>query len=112
MAQRVPSLSSVDVVDVLSVFDAFQSINHCHLTVEMWLESGQGVQVMVLEMRAWEKGADKLAVQPLASLLQRIGLSGPRSMEAAILQGLYGLDAQLAEKEFAATIHRKRSFPT
>lgn len=112
MALKQPLLGSVDVVDVMSVLDAFQSINTCHLTVEMWLESGQGVKVMVLEMRAWDVGADKQAVQPLASLLQRIGLSGPRSMEAAILQGLYGLDAQLAEKEFAKTITRKRSFPT
>jgi hypothetical protein len=52
-------------------------------------------------MRAWEPGVDRMAVQPLASQKQKIGSSGPRSMEAAILQGMYALDAQLAVEEFA-----------
>lgn len=104
MALKQPLLNSVDVVDVVCVLDAFQSINNVHLTLELWLESTTKQLVMVLEMRAWEVGADKLAVQPLASLKQMIGSSAPRSMEAAILQGLYGLDAQLAEGEFARVI--------
>lgn len=104
MALKQPLLNSVDVVDVVCVLDAFQSINNVHLTLELWLESTTKQLVMVLEMRAWEVGVDKLAVQPLASLKQMIGSSAPRSMEAAILQGLYGLDAQLAEGEFARVI--------
>jgi len=31
----------------------------------------------------------------------KIGSNGPQTMEAAILQGLYSIDAQLAESEFA-----------
>lgn len=104
MALRQPLLNSVDVVDVVSVLDAFEVLNSCHLTVEVHVEQGRVDTLLVVEMRAWVKDCDKLAVQPLASLKQMIGLSAPRTLEAVILQGLYGLDAQLAEGEFARVI--------
>ena len=93
--------SGVDVVDVQFVLAAFEEMNKCKLELSMWLEGTAARPVVWLEMRAWEPGADKLAVQPLACQKSPVGSSGPRSMEAAILQGMYALDAQMAEAEFA-----------
>lgn len=101
MALKQGSSSGVDVVDVQYVLAAFEEINKCRLEITIWLEGTAARPAVWLEMRAWELGVDRMAVQPLALQKQKIGSSGPRSMEAAILQGMYALDAQLAVEEFA-----------
>jgi len=101
LALKHGSSSGVDVVDVRYVLSAFETINKCKLEIGISLAGTEARPEVILEMRAWEMEADRMAVQPLAYQKQMIGLSGPRSMEAAILQGMYALDAQLAEEEFA-----------
>jgi len=104
LASKHGSSSGVDVVDVKYVLAAFEEINKCRLEITISLAGTPARPDVILEMRAWEREVDRMAVQPLAYQRLLIGSSGPRSMEAAILQGMYGLDAQLAEEEFAKTI--------
>jgi hypothetical protein len=106
LAQKQGSSSGVDVVDVQYVLAAFEEINKCKLEITIWLQGTAARPEVWLEMRAWEPEVDRMAVLPLGSQKQRIGSSGPRSMEAAILQGMYALDAQLAAEEFAK-VHKK-----
>lgn len=104
MALKEGSSSGVDAVDVKHVLGAFEAINKCTLEISIYLLGTPARPELWLKMWAWEPGADRMAVQPLACQKRMIGWSGPRSMEAAILQGLYALDAQMAEEEFARTI--------
>jgi hypothetical protein len=106
LASKVSLSSGVDCVDVKFVLAAFEEMNKCRLSIEMWVEGTASRPVLMLEMRAWGRDVDRMAVQPLASRKQPIGSLGSQQMEAAILLGLYGLDAQLAEEEFAKTIKK------
>jgi len=106
LALKQGSSSGVDVVDVMYVLAAFEEINKCKLEVVISLLGTAARPQVVLEMRAWEREVDRMEVQPLGYLRQTIGSSGPRSMEAAILQGMYALDGQLAEEEFAKAIRK------
>lgn len=101
MGLKEGSSSGVGFVDVKYVLAAFEEMNRVKLEISTWLDGTVDRPSIWVEVRAWEPGSNRMAVQPLASWKLRIGSSGPRTMEAAILQGLYAVDAQLAQAEFA-----------
>jgi len=93
-------------VDVKYVLAAFEQINKCKLSVLIRLSGTESKPVMDLEM--WADPLESVAAEPAHLACQRsiVGSTGARTMEAAILQGLYSLDAQLAESELAKTIDK------
>jgi len=101
LALKQGSSSGVDVVDVKYVLAAFQEINKCGLRVGMHLEGTSARPELILTLTAWSTLLDVPEARLLASQKLQVGSMGPRTMEAAILQALYGLDAQLAADEFA-----------
>lgn len=87
--------SGVDGVDVAYVLTAFQEINQC--TIEMRagaLQVGRA-SVLRLELIANDASAEIGAAPPLGSVRLEIGYHNPISLESAILQALYRLDADL-----------------
>ena len=101
MALNHGSSGGVDCVDVKYVLEAFEHINKCRLSVQVTIQ-GQGPHLgLVVEMFAYSRPVDLSEVRCLASQRLIVGSVGPRTMEAAILQGLYSLDAQMAAEEFA-----------
>lgn len=104
MALKQGSSSGVDAVDVKYVLAAFQEMNRCVLTVLLRVSGTSTSPVLNLEMVAGPKESVAAEPVPLACHKSTIGLSGARTLEAAILQGLYGLDAEMAGEELAKTI--------
>jgi len=101
LALKNGSSGGVDCVDVSYVLAAFQEMNKCTLHVIITLEGTAARPVMVLRVSAWSHPLVDVEPVLLASQKLPVGSTGPRTMEAAILQALYALDAQLAAGEFA-----------
>ena len=111
MALKQGSSTGVDAVDVKYVLAAFEELNSCRLVVQLSIEGTAARPDLIMEITAVDKGSASAAPAPLAYQKSIVGSMGPRTMEAAILQALYALDAQLAAAEFARGIDKKRSFP-
>lgn len=101
MALKQGSSTGVDVVDVKYVLAAFQEINKCALRVSMHLEGTTARPEMMVTVKAWDTLLDVPEAKLLAFQKLIVGSTGARTMEAAILQALYGLDAAMAAEEFA-----------
>jgi hypothetical protein len=95
------SQTGVDCVDVRYVLAAFEELNKCKLSVLIRVSGTQARPVMDLEVQADPLESAAAEPVPLALAKCTIGSTGTRTMEAAILQALYALDAQLAERELA-----------
>ena len=100
LALKHGSSNGVDVVDVKYVLAAFQEINKCQLVVSITAQGSAARPELALEISAYDDLTEPAVPVLLASQKSIVGSMGPRTMEAAIRQGLYALDAQLAEKEF------------
>jgi hypothetical protein len=111
LALKHGSSSGVDCVDVKFVLAAFQEINSCRLVVQLTIEGSAARPDLVMEVTAREKADAPAGPAHLGSVRLSVGSTEPRTMEAAMLQALYAVDAQLAEKEFARGIDKKRSIP-
>ena len=103
---RQGSSSGVDVVDVLHVLAAFQTINNCKLTCLLRVNGTDAKPILELEVIADPLDSVAAEPAPLGSRRSTLGSMTPRTLEAGILQALYGLDADLAEKEFVRTMHK------
>lgn len=101
MALKQGSSSGVDVVDVSYVLAAFQEMNRCVLHVTVTLEGTPSSPKLALRVSAWSRPIVDVEPALLASQKSIVGSTGPRTLEAAILQSLYALDAILLDEEFA-----------
>jgi hypothetical protein len=106
LALKNGSSTGVDAVDVKYVLSAFQALNKVALRVSLHLEGTAAHPDLMLTITAWDTLLDVPEAKLLASQKLLVGFGGARTMEAAILQGLYGLDAQLGAEELAK-VHRK-----
>jgi len=106
LALKEGSSSGVDVVDVKHVLSAFETINTCKLSVMIRVSGTESRPELDLEV--WADPLESAAAEParLGSVRLRIGSTGARTLEAAILQALYQADAQLAAGEFARVIDK------
>lgn len=101
MALKNGSSTGVDCVDVKYVLAAFQEMNKVALRVSMHLEGTAARPELLMTVTAWDTLLDIPEARLLASQKLTVGFTGARTMEAAILQALYSLDAQLGAEEFA-----------
>lgn len=97
------SSSRPDAVDVRYAVQAFQHINQVRIEIRMSLMELEGEPVFALEMVAHDLKKEVGDQPSLASVKSKIGYRERHQMEAVILQGLYKLDGELAEREFAKT---------
>ena len=106
MALKNGSSVGVDCVDVKYVLAAFQEMNKCALRVSMHLEGTAARPELMMTVTAWDTLLDVPEAKLLASQKLLVGFTGAKTMEAAILQALYGLDAQLGAEELARVDHK------
>lgn len=101
MASKRGSSSGQDSVDVAYVLAAFQEINRCIIEIRMGVSQlGKSTALEVLLLAHAQK-IEIGEVAPLASVRLSLGYHNPLRMEAAILQALYSLDADMGRREFA-----------
>lgn len=90
------SSNSPDLVDVSAVMEAFQQINNCLITLHGRVVSVRGAQELVMIVSALELPEDSPDHTYLASVNVHLGSGQHRTMEGAILWGLYQLDWELS----------------
>jgi hypothetical protein len=96
-----------DVWDLVTTMMAFQHINHCRLEFRMRIPNDAKRLEALLELSAWEDNPESGEAKLLASARCLAGYSDRRTVEAAILQHMYALDAQMAEEEFRNAENKK-----
>lgn len=101
MASKRGTLSGQDGVDVAYVLAAFQEINGCKIELRGGVSILGKSTTLELELIANDARAQIGDLPPLGSVKLTIGYHNPLRMEAAILQALYQLDADMARGEFA-----------
>lgn len=101
MASSRGTSNGPDDVDVRYVLQAFEAMNKCHITITMKLDGRSDSVAMIVEVHAWDTVEDVPEARHLGSHKTVIGYKDRRTMEAAILQALYQLDAHLAREELA-----------
>lgn len=101
MASKRGSSSGQDSVDVAYVLQAFQEINRCIIEIRMGVSALGKSTTLEMELLAHDKDKGIGEAAPLASVKLSLGYHNPQRMEAAILQALYRLDADMGHVEFA-----------
>lgn len=100
MASKRGSLSGQDGVDVAYVLMAFQEINSCVIELRGRVSTLGKSTTLALELIANDARGEIGDLPPLGSVKLTIGYHNPLKMEAAILQALYQLDADMARGAF------------
>lgn len=93
-------------MDVLFVMSSFEQLNKVRLGLVLQVTGTEQRPVLEMIMTARDREDTKAEAEPLALKRYLIGSLEPRTLESAILQGLYSIDALLAESEFVR-IHKK-----
>lgn len=106
LVSRKHSYPTVDWLDVAMALIAFEAINQVKITVEMSVRDGGPSGEMDMTLWAWDRKGVSSDRKLLASVNVTCSGTGAKSLEAALFQALYGLDAKLAEGEFASVISK------
>jgi len=93
--------NGADWRDVVGNMVAFEAINGVRLEVRMTTGDHQGKADLKLSILAHRIGQEIGEAAPLASVSLTTSATHLRTMEAALIHGLYMLDGQLASGEFA-----------
>jgi hypothetical protein len=96
--------NGADLIDVAMVMAAFEAINNVSLEVRCGLVGGTNDAQLSFVFTAFTRETVDAAPVLLASVTRRAPYSKARTMDAAILQGLYALDAEMARKEFTGVL--------
>lgn len=103
MARNRTWSNNPDAVEVGEVMEAFETINRVVLTVTLRVGVLRGARKLVVEIQAHNPEME-IGEQPsLASVRLYPGSTHPPSVDAAILQGLYTIDFELAQQAWATT---------
>lgn len=106
LALKNGSSQSVGSADVLAVLVAFEEVNNCKLVVTIQSLNTLKLGILELEVRALSRSAVPAEPVLLGCQKFRYGYRNASTLESAILQALYSIDAQLADHEFATAIDK------
>jgi len=98
------SSKSVGATDVAFQLQAFELVNKCQIRVTLATSVENGHPGLFMDVTAYPEGMEIGEAPPLGFSRFNLGAQGFRTMEAAILFGLYQIDFVLAEGEFSRTI--------
>jgi len=107
LASSRGTLNGPDLVDVHAVLIAFEHINSCRLRVELFVQRTTKMEVLQMKVSAFEIQDLDQDPKLLVSHQSTIGFGKARTMDVAILQALYKLDADLANLELAKAEAKK-----
>lgn len=105
MGLKNGSSQIVGAKELAYLMAAFEEVNKARITVALTVGQAKGKVDMLIEVLAWPLEGEPPGVKPLGSSKFFLGVQGFRSMEAAILFGLYQIDFALADGEFRGTIN-------
>jgi len=88
------------------VMAAFEAINQVRLEVRCGLVGGTNDAQLSFVFTAFTRETADAEPVLLASVTRRQSYSKVRTMDAAILQGLYALDAEMAREEFTRVLQK------
>jgi len=100
LAQSRLSSNSYDWRDVAAILGAFEGMNECRIMVELTAVNHHGQPDILMSFEARETVERDGDLLLLASVSLRCSDTNRRSLDAAVSQGLYALDAKLASGEF------------
>lgn len=106
MASSRGTSNGPDSVDVGCVMIAFEELNNCRLAVEIRIPVGATDCTLEVEVSAYTRETFCGVPRRLACQRFLTGLKDRRTIDAAILQGLYRVDGVLAHEAFAETIKK------
>jgi len=98
--------NGADLIDVAAVMVAFQAINEVTVEIRCGLAAGTNNALLSFVFTAFTLETADAEPVLLASVTRRVPFSAARTMDAAILQGLYALDAEMARGEFTKALNR------
>ena len=104
MASRRDTSAGLGWKDVVGNLVAFEAINNVRLEVRMSTADYHGRADLALAMLAHDRKAEIGEVPPLGSVSLTISGTRLRSLEGALIHGLYLLDSQLAESARGETV--------
>jgi hypothetical protein len=88
------------------VMAAFEAINQVRLEVRCGLVGGTNDAQLSFVFTAFTRETADAEPVLLASVTRRQSYNKARTMDAAILQGLYALDAEMAREEFTRALQK------
>ena len=104
MALSRDTRNGADLIDVAMVMAAFEAINKVRLEVRCGLVDGTNDAQLSFVFTAFTRETADAEPVLLACVTRRQSYSKVRTMDAAILQGLYALDAEMAREEFTRVL--------
>jgi len=106
LALRHGSLSGGDWTDVAANLIAFEAINNVRLEIRMATGDHKGAADLLLTALAFPRVTEQPAVPPLGSASATCSGTNRKSLEGALIQLLYQLDAKLASGVFAEILDK------
>jgi hypothetical protein len=101
LASREGSRSGVELVDVAMNIVAFETMNNVRMTVLLTVVDRHGRADIQLLLTAYDRKHSGAEVKPSVSVNVSCLGTNLRSLEAALIHGLYTLDGKLASIEIA-----------
>lgn len=95
MAVSRLSSATPDTSDVTTLIEAFQELNSCEITLFGRVENVRGKSQLTLLIGALVATPDSPDPQYLGSVKCYLGTESPKTIEGAIIWGLYRLDWEL-----------------
>lgn len=103
LASSRASSATADVVDVTTVMEAFQGINHCRLVVKLTTVAEGHRADLLITMDAVSIPEMGRVPVSLGSVSVKCSALGLKTLDSAVLAALYRMDFKLAEAEFERT---------
>ncbi len=100
------SSQTLGLLDVAASWEAFETINSCHVVLEIRPQKVKGSWTLVMVAIAWDVPPDQPAARLLGSERLVCWASEWRSLDTVAFRLLYALDARLALNEFGEPTKR------
>ncbi len=99
--------SGIDLPEVLMNLLAFEEMNQVQIEIRLSSGSSGGLRDLMMTLVAHDKKTEIGEAPPLASVSLSCSGLRLRSLEAALIHGLYSLDGQLGRQELGSEAPKK-----
>jgi len=103
LASKNHYLATSDEVDLPFLMVAFEAMNNVRLVLTVMAVDTGGTADLRLTMVALPRMVADVGVKPLASVSKLFSAMNLKTVHAALIQLMYAVDFQLAEKELGGT---------
>jgi len=111
LASSRDTSNGADLLDLAAVVDAMERTNRIAITISMRTVKTGIYPRLSIVMEAHDEAFEIGEVATLASVKLTTGSHDLRTMEAAIMQSLYKLDAEVASAEVSRVVNQQAKLP-